>query len=81
MASIMDKGDELIIPEPFYANYNGFAAASSIEVIPVVSLFENQFELPPLEKLTSTQSFLKELKIFLFIIPFVSPFSGICKDT
>ena len=48
---ICDAGDQVIIPEPFYANYNGFAAASSIEVIPVVSLFENQFELPPLEKL------------------------------
>ncbi|MGB0395523.1 MAG: pyridoxal phosphate-dependent aminotransferase [Flavobacteriaceae bacterium] len=48
---ICDAGDEIIIPEPFYANYNGFAAASSIEVIPVVSHFENQFELPPLEKL------------------------------
>jgi len=48
---ICDAGDQIIIPEPFYANYNGFAAASSVEVIPVVSLFENQFELPPLEKL------------------------------
>tara|TARA_B100000963_G_scaffold117241_1_gene102103 strand:+ start:951 stop:2144 length:1194 start_codon:yes stop_codon:yes gene_type:complete len=48
---ICDAGDQIIIPEPFYANYNGFAAASSVEVIPVVSLFENQFELPPIEKL------------------------------
>ena len=48
---ICDAGDEIIIPEPFYANYNGFAAASSVEVVPVVSHFENQFELPPLEKL------------------------------
>lgn len=48
---ICDAGDEIIIPEPFYANYNGFAAASSLEVVPVVSLFENKFELPPVEKL------------------------------
>ena len=48
---ICDAGDEVIIPEPFYANYNGFAAASSVEVVPVVSHFENQFELPPIEKL------------------------------
>ncbi len=48
---ICDAGDQIIIPEPFYANYNGFAAANSVEVIPVVSFFENQFELPPLEKL------------------------------
>lgn len=48
---ICDAGDEIIIPEPFYANYNGFAAASSVVVVPVVSYFENQFELPPVEKL------------------------------
>lgn len=48
---ICDAGDEIIIPEPFYANYNGFAAACSVEVVPVVSHFENQFELPPIEKL------------------------------
>ena len=48
---ICDAGDEIIIPEPFYANYNGFAAASSVEVVPVVSHFESQFELPPIEKL------------------------------
>jgi aspartate aminotransferase len=48
---ICDVGDEIIIPEPFYANYNGFAAASNVEVVPVVSYFENQFELPPVEKL------------------------------
>jgi aspartate aminotransferase len=48
---ICDAGDEIIIPEPFYANYNGFAAACSVEVVPVVSHFENQFELPPIEAL------------------------------
>ena len=48
---ICDAGDEVIIPEPFYANYNGFAAACSVEVVPVVSHFENQFKLPPVEAL------------------------------
>ena len=48
---ICDAGDEIIIPEPFYANYNGFAASSSVEVIPVVSHFDNKFELPPVEDL------------------------------
>jgi len=43
--SICDAGDEIIIPEPFYANYNGFAAAASVNVVPVVSLFEDQFNL------------------------------------
>ena len=56
LSVICDAGDEIIIPEPFYANYNGFAAACSVEVIPVVSHFENRFELPPIalleEKIT-----------------------------
>ena len=48
---IADVGDEIIIPEPFYANYSGFADASNINVIPVISLFENQFCLPPIESI------------------------------
>ena len=46
---ICDAGDQIIIPEPFYANYNGFAASSSLDVIPVASNFENKFELPPVK--------------------------------
>lgn len=49
--SICDAGDEIIIPEPFYANYNGFAAAASVNVVPVVSLFDDQFKLPALAKI------------------------------
>lgn len=48
---ICDADDEIIIPEPFYANYNGFAAAASVNVIPVISLFDNQFELPAVEEI------------------------------
>ena len=48
---ICDAGDEIIIPEPFYANYNGFAASSSVNVIPVVSNFESKFELPQIKDL------------------------------
>tara|TARA_X000001036_G_scaffold20937_2_gene17565 strand:- start:14051 stop:15241 length:1191 start_codon:yes stop_codon:yes gene_type:complete len=48
---ICDAGDEIIIPEPFYANYNGFAASSSVKVIPVISHFDNKFELPPVKDL------------------------------
>ena len=48
---ICDPGDEIIIPEPFYANYNGFAASSCVVVVPVVSLFDNNFELPSIEKI------------------------------
>ncbi len=48
--SIMDKGDEIIMPEPFYANYNGFSTASDIKVVPVISKIENNFALPPIEQ-------------------------------
>ena len=44
-----DPGDEVIIPEPFYANYNGFACAAGVKVIPITSHIENGFALPPIE--------------------------------
>ena len=47
--SIMDIDDEIIIPEPFYANYNGFSTASGVKVVPVISKIENNFALPPIE--------------------------------
>jgi aspartate aminotransferase len=50
MGSIADEGDEIIIPEPFYANYNGFATAMGIKVSPVLSRIENNFALPPIEE-------------------------------
>ncbi len=49
--SIMDAGDEVIIPEPFYANYNGFSTASGVKVVPVISKIEDNFALPPIEEL------------------------------
>ena len=48
MGSIADSGDEVIIPEPFYANYNGFATASGVTVVPVKSSIDNGFALPPI---------------------------------
>lgn len=48
--SIMDDGDEVIIPEPFYANYNGFSTASGVKVVPVISKIEDNFALPPIEE-------------------------------
>ncbi|WP_297691373.1 pyridoxal phosphate-dependent aminotransferase [uncultured Eudoraea sp.] len=50
MGSIADPGDEIIIPEPFYANYNGFATAMGITVTPVLASIENNFALPPIEE-------------------------------
>jgi len=44
----LDPGDEIIIPEPFYANYNGFAIAAGISVKPIESFIENGFALPPI---------------------------------
>lgn len=46
MGSTMDQGNEIIIPEPFYANYNGFSTASGVTVVPVISTIENGFALP-----------------------------------
>ena len=46
--SIMDAEDEVIIPEPFYANYNGFSSAQGVKVVPVVSGVESNFALPPI---------------------------------
>jgi aspartate aminotransferase len=45
----LDAGDEVIIPEPFYANYNGFAVEADVHVVPVTSYIENGFALPPPE--------------------------------
>tara|TARA_R110001583_G_scaffold4351_2_gene25201 strand:+ start:40210 stop:41403 length:1194 start_codon:yes stop_codon:yes gene_type:complete len=50
MGSITDPGDEIIIPEPFYANYNGFSTASGVTIVPVISKIENNFALPPIEE-------------------------------
>lgn len=50
LGSIADFGDEVIIPEPFYANYNGFTTASGIKVVPIISSIDNDFALPPIEE-------------------------------
>ena len=50
MGSITDPGDEIIIPEPFYANYNGFSTASGVTVVPVISKIEDNFALPKIEE-------------------------------
>lgn len=59
MGSTMDHGDEIIIPEPFYANYNGFSTASGVKVVPVISGIETGFALPPIsdfEKLITSKT-------------------------
>lgn len=49
----LDAGDEVIIPEPFYANYNGFAVAAGVKVVPVTSSIANGFALPPIADLAA----------------------------
>ncbi len=49
MMACLDPGDEIIIPEPFYANYNGFAVEAGVNIIPVPSYIDSGFALPPIE--------------------------------
>ncbi len=48
--SCLDPGDEVIIPEPFYANYNSFAISAGVTVKPITSTIENNFGLPAMEE-------------------------------
>jgi aspartate aminotransferase len=50
LMTCLDSGDEIIIPEPFYANYNGFASQSDVVVKPILSHIENGFALPPISE-------------------------------
>ncbi len=50
MNTCMDEGDEIIIPEPFYANYNGFAVNAGVKVKPIPSSIETGFALPPISE-------------------------------
>lgn len=50
MFSCLDAGDEIIIPEPFYANYNGFSKSGNIVVKPITSSIDNSFALPPISE-------------------------------
>tara|TARA_B100000029_G_scaffold244682_1_gene241835 strand:+ start:1562 stop:2752 length:1191 start_codon:yes stop_codon:yes gene_type:complete len=50
LGSIMDPGDEIIIPEPFYANYNGFSIANGVEILPINSSIDDNFSLPEISE-------------------------------
>ena len=50
MNSVTDPGDEIIVPEPFYANYYSFSTQSTITVVPVISKIENDFRLPSISE-------------------------------
>lgn len=50
ISTLCDDGDEIIIPEPYYANYNGFTSAINVHVVAVPSSIKNGFALPPIEE-------------------------------
>jgi aspartate aminotransferase len=50
LMSCLDPGDEVIVPEPFYANYNGFAVTAGVKIMPVTSYIDDGFALPPIEE-------------------------------
>jgi aspartate aminotransferase len=49
--SCVNPGEEIITPEPFYANYNGFATSAGIRIVPVTSFIKNDFALPPISEI------------------------------
>ena len=53
IGSIMDSMDEIIIPEPFYANYNGFSVANGVNIVPVSSTIDDNFSLPKIDDFES----------------------------
>ena len=59
MMTCFNPGDEIIIPEPFYANYNGFSMAADVKVVPIRSYIDSGFALPPIsefEKVISSKT-------------------------
>jgi len=51
LMTCVNQGEEIITPEPFYANYNGFAMAAGIKIVPVTSYIKNDFALPPIREI------------------------------
>ncbi|MBR4266422.1 MAG: pyridoxal phosphate-dependent aminotransferase [Bacteroidales bacterium] len=50
LMSCFDEGDEMIVPEPFYTNYNSFACMAGVKIVPIKSTFESGFALPPISE-------------------------------
>jgi len=51
MMVITDPGDEIIVPEPFYTNYNGFATEAAAKIVPITSYIKDDFQLPPIDSI------------------------------
>lgn len=52
----LDPGDEVIIPEPFYTNYNGFAVAAGVKIVPLTTTLESNWIIPPAEEMAKLVS-------------------------
>ena len=71
LMAITDPGDEIIVPEPFYTNYNGFAMEAAARIVPISSTIEEDFQLPPIDsirsKITDITTIISiKVKLFLF---------------
>ncbi|MCY6959074.1 pyridoxal phosphate-dependent aminotransferase [Clostridium brassicae] len=53
LMAICDPGDEVLVPEPFYSNYNSFAKIAGAKIVPFITKIENKFHLPPKEEIIS----------------------------
>ncbi len=53
LMAITDPGDEVIVPEPFYTNYNGFAMEAAAKIVPITSTIDEDFQLPPIDSIRS----------------------------
>ena len=51
LMSCFNPGEEIITPEPFYANYNGFATTAGVSIVPITSYIEDDFRLPPISEI------------------------------
>jgi aspartate aminotransferase len=67
MMAITDPGDEIIVPEPFYTNYNGFAIESAAKIVTITSKIENDFQLPPIDSIR--EKITKRTKAILICNP------------
>ncbi|MCI2428180.1 aminotransferase class I/II-fold pyridoxal phosphate-dependent enzyme, partial [Candidatus Acetothermia bacterium] len=67
MKAVMDPGDEVIIPEPFYPNYRGYARLVDVTVVPIMTYAEDGFHLPPLVEIE--QKITSRTKAILFSNP------------
>jgi aspartate aminotransferase len=67
MMAITDPGDEIIVPEPFYTNYNGFAIESAAKIVTITSKIEDDFQLPPIDSIR--EKITKRTKAILICNP------------